>query len=425
VQRIPFNDNLWNPTPSNTPPTAKVPGPAVLTLDAVRILVACSMTACRERDDYQPGKLGGVGRLYPHVMVIATSALDRVDAALRFRRPAVTTMLDHGLDPHAAHHQSEHDEMLPAIKSLLIADANKGNVVLVDPPGAPGPLPYWASMFTYYSVDPYADPKIGDKILPVVRRSKPLVRNRIGGVDRDCWEVNDVQETDPRSGLTNHGRVLKRERQGCFDNIHIAPRMRVKDPIESVDLYHPGLPPRLAYAHAAADKAAWKMNEVVMAPFCAHDCFHMHWRWSDNHNAEPGTWGWGPVKPYTEVGRAMVPENQDVYIQLLGHGEFSYISQAHEVPKDVWQPFCHHGSAYAVRVGNPMDIARRTVHYFDQMTFNATGSLLSVDGDGWALFYWRLRYRLVASGTKSFGRYSAVALEERFSWKDEDWALDL
>jgi hypothetical protein len=72
-----------------------------------------------------------------------------------------------------------------------------------------------------------------------------------------------------------------------------------------------------------------------------------------------------------------------------------------------------------------MDIARRTVHYFDQMTFNATGSLLSVDGDGWALFYWRLRYRLVASGTKSFGRYSAVALEERFSWKDEDWALDL
>ena len=59
------------------------------------------------------------------------------------------------------------------------------------------------------------------------------------------------------------------------------------------------------------------------------------------------------------------------------------------------------------------------------MTFNAKGSLLPVDGDGWALFYWRLRYRLVASGAQSAGKYSAVTLQERFEWKDEQWALDL
>ena len=110
-------------------------------------------------------------------MVVATSDLDRVEAGVRFKRPAATTMLDHGLDPHAAHHQSEHDEMLPAIKSILIADANKGNVVLTEPPKAPGPITTWASMFTYYVVDPYTDPKIGTKLLPVVRRSKPLGRN--------------------------------------------------------------------------------------------------------------------------------------------------------------------------------------------------------------------------------------------------------
>jgi hypothetical protein len=360
-------------------------------------------------------------------MVIATSALARVDAAVRIRRPATTTMLDHGLDPNAAHHQSEHDEMLPTIKGLLIGDANKGNVVLQNLPGAPGPVPTWASMFTYYVVDPYADPKIGDKLLPVVRRSKRLVRNLVGGVDRDCDDITAWQHKHPVNGITNRMRVLKRERQGYFDNIHLAPRMRVKDPINSVDLYA-AVAPTAPYAHAAvgpAEMAAWKMNEVAMAPFCAHDCFHTHWRWSDNHNNEEGTWGWGPVQPHKEVGAPMVPENQDVFIQLLGHAEFSYIAQAHEVPKDVWQPFCHHGSAYGVSIGSPMILARRTVHHADEMTFNAKGSLLRVDGDGWALFYWRLRYRLVADGTKSFGRYGAVKLEERFQWTDEDWALDV
>ena len=112
-----------------------------------------------------------------------------------------------------------------------------------------------------------------------------------------------------------------------------------------------------------------------MAPFCAHDCFHMHWRWSDNHNNEPGTFGWGPVKPCSEVGRALVPWNQDVFIQLLGHAEFSYIAQAHGVPKDAWQPFCHHGGGYAVRVGSPWRSRSVRFTMLDQMTFNAKGSL--------------------------------------------------
>jgi hypothetical protein len=39
-----------------------------------------------------------------------------------------------------------------------------------------------------------------------------------------------------------------------------------------------------------------------------------------------------------------------------------------------------------------------------------------IDPTGWALFYWRLRYRLVGSGKSYAGRYLSVKLEERFSF---------
>jgi hypothetical protein len=48
-----------------------------------------------------------------------------------------------------------------------------------------------------------------------------------------------------------------------------------------------------------------------------------------------------------------------------------------------------------------------------------------VDDKSWALFYWRLRYRLVGTGKSYAGRYLSVALEERFSFLDEASALDL
>jgi hypothetical protein len=420
-----FRDDLWDPTPSTTAPTGRVPEDVNLSLKAVRVLVACSLTACRERDDYQPGHLGGVGRLYPHVMVVATSALDRVEAGVHFKRPEKTTPEpDPGMDPHAAHHHSEHDEMLPDLKSLLIADSNEGGMVVKHVPFAPGPLTYWANMFSYYVVDPIGDSKVGDKLLPVVRGSKAKVRNEVGSVSRDCSDIRWL-EGDIIFSKVNAHRVLKRERQGYFDNIHIAPRMRVKDPIAAVILgnHTPGR----SSSTVAGDKTAWKMDEVVMAPFCAHDCFHMHWRWSDNQNDEQATFGWGPVKPSSEVGRVMVPENQDVFLQLLGHAEFSYLAHAHDVPKDAWQPFCHHGAGYALRIGGRMELAQRTAWLADHMVFT-DGTTLGASRDwrgGWALFYWRLRYRLVGVGPTSLrGAYSAVALEERFAFIDENNALD-
>jgi hypothetical protein len=117
------------------------------------------------------------------------------------------------------------------------------------------------------------------------------------------------------------------------------------------------------------------------------------------------------------VGRVQVPENQDVFLQLLGHAELSYLAHAHEVPKDAWQPFCHHGAGYALAVGGPMEAARDNVDRLDHMWFSGTGTD-NVNGKGWALFYWRLRYRVVPDGP-----YGAK-LQERFGFIDEPRALE-
>ena len=67
-------------------------------------------------------------------------------------------MRDPGSDPHAMHHQSQYDEVLPDIKSLLIADANVGSMVLKQAELLhPAPSRSWANMFTYYVPDPFND----------------------------------------------------------------------------------------------------------------------------------------------------------------------------------------------------------------------------------------------------------------------------
>ena len=60
--------------------------------------------------------------------------------------------------------------------------------------------------------------------------------------------------------------MLKLPRQGAFDNVHIAPQMEVSLSVPVLG----GLP----------------STAVSMAPICAHDCFHMHWRWSQHYTEE-------------------------------------------------------------------------------------------------------------------------------------------
>jgi hypothetical protein len=122
----------------------------------------------------------------------------------------------------------------------------------------------------------------------------------------------------------------------------------------------------------------------------------------------------------------MVPHNQDVFLIPLEDNAFTYLAQAYDVRKDEWQPFCHHGGGYAVSVAFVTQIARWLMPNVDGMAFFTEGSELPIIG-GWALFYWRLRYRLKpVQSTNAAGDIVWTAqVEERFSFKDEAATLKL
>lgn len=399
-----FKDNLWDTSFVAAAPAGTVPESVDLSMKPVRILVACSLTVCRERDDFTPGRAVGAGRLYPHVMVVATSALDRVNAAVRVSRPAATTRLD------GTHCSCDEMADNPEIRGLLVADSNKDNMVLFDP-GIP--FIYHANLFNYYVPDAFSDPAFQNVALPVVRRSRTQARSAVGLVDRDCSGISGIHDD------LNRIKVTKFPRQGMFDNLHLAPRMKVNDVIDHVDTGR-----HIVKFTNAAD---WKMDIVLMAPFCAHDCFHMHWRWSDSDNTDWPTYGWGANRPSEEVGRVMVPENQDVFVVLTANWSMSYLAVADEAKADKWQVFCHHGAGYALSAGPKTTVARTVMRDLDKMAFMAPGSpFLEIDGH-WALFYWRLRnffkrvQRLDAAGNTIFN----VEVVERFTFTDRAAALDL
>ena len=404
-----FEDDLWSDDHAAGTPSGAVPENVELTFRPIRVLVATSLTVCRERDDYQPGRPAGVGRIYPHVMVVASADLPRIDAGVRLKRPSRTTLLDA--------EKCGCGEMLPEIGSLLVTDANSSAMMLQDAHVAPPPI--WANLFNYYVADAFQDPTLNGKLIPVVSPLKTGVRDTVGLVERSCRDFPVSED--------NEARLKKLPRQGYFDNIHLAPRMRVNDHIDWAKVGTVTVP-----FNAVAD---WKMDSIVMAPFCAHDCFHVHWRWTDHANTDRSTHGWGSKSPYKIAGATMVPANQRVGLHLLSEHAFSYLAQAREAHHDEWQPFFHHGAGYALSVGTLIKLAKKMVLHAipGSVTFFANQPPLDVGvgkierdpaivaGD-WALFYWRCRYAVRVVDTAADKTLTVV---ERFQFKDKQAALKL
>jgi len=104
------------------------------------------------------------------------------------------------------------------------------------------------------------------------------------------------------------------ERQGVFDNVHVAPAM------------------------------IYQGAEASMAPLCHHDCLHMHWRWGEPFTDQPVT-GWSGGKPYQKPGAPMIPENQILNVSVAG-ARVTYSPTATAAPAGQWQVFMHHGMGY-------------------------------------------------------------------------------
>jgi hypothetical protein len=190
--------------------------------------------------------------------------------------------------------------------------------------------------------------------------------------------------------------VTKVPRQGEFDNLHQAPKMFLADALlnrpdnkkrfaaHQPDAGEPGKP--------GASGSSWGLEHVTMAPFCVHDCFHTHWRWSQDFKFDFVA-GWGPnFDPYVKFGAPLIPDNQSLNIKYDRPGTVAFTSTIHGPEAGRWQVANHFGSAYALKLLKPSEkIFTNSINLMAQLLEEPLieGVNLNVS---WTRFYWRLRY---------------------------------
>jgi len=325
----------------------------------LRVLVVFNVTCCKERPDFEPGGVLGANRIYPHVMVTCSDEIKSVGATVTIKRPAKAAHSG----PMRSHAQYP-DHMLSDIEPLLVADAN---ALYPTFPGAPI-LPFWDRMFDYYDTEPL---KSGTAARPIVvvdpaRNKRRVLRGAL-------MKVTPVA---PPAPATHHPvDLVKLPGQGAFDNIHLAPRMRM--------------------APKAFVGQGLHVEEISMAPFCIHDCLHTHFRWG---LAQPQKWTCGfdaNYNPYSVAGAPLVPHDQKVTITFASPSSYVYDARVSaSIPAGRTTVFFHHGMAYANEIWEPgLTLAAQAT--IDVMALGRgehrfPGTLTSTDS--WAVFYWRLRY---------------------------------
>lgn len=413
-----FTDDLWTPQPSSQSPNGAVPSVVVIGTVIARIVVTCSVTVSRWDDQAAAGRATGEGLIFPHIMIASTTELDRASGGVRLTRPSQFHMLDMLMSSspmrkltqfdipttmmeymHAADHNGDLFHMTKDIDAVLSTDSND-EVMTVG--GKVGPFIVWSNLFNYYIDEPTK--KLGGSVIKVVdhkRTQRLAYADSFGFVERDTSDVIPFPTGLLNLSLFPEQRVSKYERQGAFDNIHMAPKMKI--PAGLIDSILPanglGITPEpLTFA----DFDQLKMDRISMAPFCPHDCFHMHWRWTDNLNgSQIATRGWGQDKPNEVPGAPMVRHNQDVYLGVPNPHTILYLADIHGVPSDDWQVICHHGAFYALTSSGLVGAAQTEVDarlhgvFFSEDRRFSPSFPFPIPGTYWPLFYWRLRYKVI------------------------------
>lgn len=422
---------------------AEVHGEASAYVDQPRVIVILSLTTCKQGEDFAPGSIVGMGRVYPHIMVMSNTPLTLIEGTVRLNRPEESPSIEHlSTDVVIAPDDltkplvnffkgplgccSEYDDHGTKIGSVLFADANDFGISALNSP----PLPFWSNFFAYYLIDPFD--QIGNKSVQAVSRyvKKDGVRT----------DVDSLVMRQPVTGPADYGTLIKMPWQGEFDNIHMAPKMKLgrkgyKQVRKALHVERTGrldraLPgdrpvPQLQSVEVPLD--ILPISEISMAPFCSHDCFHTHWRWGQDAK-DPAQCGFDGMVPYAKPGAPLIPGNQSLLIWLRAPNLLTYtaIAWAHgtkPIPANTWQVIMHHGSAFAVDVTAFMlaFLAKFSVEVFGgQPSFysddNATTPILSTMS--FSLFYWRLRWETVLVDGRP-------QLRERIVAKDLKAARDL
>lgn len=415
-----FVDSLW-PERIELSESLFKPG-AMLDLFArpVRIIVAVSLTCCRENWQYAPASATGVARIYPQLFVKCHAGLDRVEATLHLDRPSSSSPLDGG--------GSCCDEMMDQMGSLLATDSNEGMEVMTGAVPFQSIQPYWSNLFAYYV--PNFHHKHGGMSMRMVRNDRKHKREVVGLVYRSPVNMRLASLSGSLLGSEeekNAWKVIKVPRQGAFDNIHMAPRMRLRHGTNLV-VHEKSFPMGTPGRNQRVLAEAWGLRDVVMAPFCAHDCFHMHWRWSDNAS-DPWTRGWSSQGPYQVNGGTMIPKNQELDLRLRSDHQLSYIARAVGVAADRPVVFCHHGAGYALMAGKLVSGSRFGVDGGEAPYYEfESDEGVHTPQNSWALFYWMLRYQVQEDENgvlKAVERTRAIHLQADPRRKEQPGLLDV
>jgi hypothetical protein len=151
---------------------------------------------------------------------------------------------------------------------------------------------------------------------------------------------------------------------------------------------------KLVHRLPSGEAARWKLDQIATAPFCVHDCFHIHWRWGSWVTERPYC-GWKGDIPHAEPGAPMVRDNQDVTLRMTSPSSVVYRGRIADSAAGSWQILNHHGCAYAIDVfplkssQEDMDNARLMSDAGEDKPSWASGYPAVKH---WATFYLGLRY---------------------------------
>lgn len=397
-------------------PAAKVHQNVTVKVGLHRIVVALSLATFRERADFEPGGLVGMAKIFPHIMVCSSVKLSEMHATVRIDRTPDTQPIEGDGTPKT---KGPCCGAYDQVGAMLVSDANET--------GSLAQKPFWGGTFAYVQED--ADKHHAGRRLKVVDRSKGK-RTYPGGKRFAVTRAIDNLTHPLKEGFVPslfgfgaipiHG-VEKVAGQGEFDNLHLAPALKLDLAMARHEMAPTRFAPRrhVDYPNVPAETHT---DRVWMAPFCAHDCFHTHWRWGQHESAQ-WTKGWSATGPYQVSGAPMVPLHQSVELELHSASSFSYHAHSRYGTGHVtgrWDIVNHHGSAYAQSIANWLQLQGSHLNVWLEnsvYTFlDSKGRRLEISKHA-PLMYWLFRYQV---GVKD-GRIS-VSPRIQFSRAELDGA---
>jgi hypothetical protein len=265
------------------------------------------------------------------------------------------------------------EEMTQDLGVAFFTDSNVPSLI---------PNPFWGDLFDYYDVNPLPGPYVC--AVPWKDKSRRFVPTSVIVTSDD--PVLESGDPTPPGPIIVGKKISKTGGQGEFDNLHIAPKMVLR-------------PENVTSHHIPKEKLAG-LDRITMAPFCFHDCLHMHLRWGAA-DGDAQNRGWQDEEtPNALAGAPLVPPNQRVTLNLMSPTSFEYTAEALGVRAGSWQIMLHHGLGYALNAKYRINVVRGGVNH---------GSISVSKGD-WALMYWNLRWYPSQNGIQY----------ERLSWAQGD-----